>query len=170
MARRSFTNESWTPSAFLDTVSYTANTFMGLLGATATQRIDIWELFMGGAATVSSPMLMTLARDSTVAVGASALGTGVSDGPLDFATAALAAPPVSFTTVATTFPQRSATSGRLMLPYNANGGVVRWYAGDEHGVFRMLGNTAALGGEVSLSAYSGGTMGLMGSHMIYEPI
>jgi hypothetical protein len=169
MARRSFTNESWTPAAFLDTVSYTANTFMGLLGGSGTQRVDIWEVFMGGAATVSSPMLMTLARDSTVAVGASALSTGASDGPFDPATAALAAPPVPFTTVATTFPQRSATAARLMLPYNGNGGLVRWYAGDEHGVFRMLGNTASFG-EASLSAYSGGTMGLMGAHIIYEPL
>ncbi len=169
MARRSFTNESWTPAAFLDTVSYTGNTFMAILGGSGTQRIDIWEVFMGGAATVSSPMLMTLARDSTVAVGASALSTGASDGPLDPATAALAAPPTSFTTVATTFPQRSATLGRLMFPFNANGGIARWYAGDEHGVFRMLGNTAS-NGEVSLSAYSGGTMGLMGSHILFEPL
>ncbi len=123
---------------------------------------------MGGAATVSSPMLMTLARDSTAGVTPTALTTAMSDGPLDPATAALALPPVSYNQ-AGTGPLRSATAARIMLPFNANGGVVRWYAGDEHGVFRMLGATGP-NGDASLSAYTGGTMGLMGSHIIYEPI
>lgn len=33
----------------------------------------------------------------------------------------------------------------------------------------MLGNTASFG-EVSLSAYTGGTPGLTGAHVIYEPL
>jgi hypothetical protein len=168
MARRSFTNESWTPTAVADTANFTASGFMAIQGGSSTQRIDIWEIFMGGAATVSSPTLMTLARDSTVGATLTALTTAQSDGPLDPATAALAAAPTAFV-AATTEPQRSSSAARLMLPFNANGGVVRWYAGDEHGTFRMLGNTASFG-EASLSAYTGGTPGLMGSHIIYEPL
>ena len=86
---------------------------------------------------------------------------------LDPATAALAAPPVVFNT-ATTKPQRSATLSLLNLSFNAFGGIVRWVAapGQELG---MLGNTAALLGELSLSAFTGGTPGLMGSHFIFEP-
>jgi hypothetical protein len=61
------------------------------------------------------------------------------------------------------------TLGLLNLSFNAFGGIVRWAAPDEHGVLRMLGNTASLG-ELSLSAYTGGTPGLMGAHIIYEPI
>jgi hypothetical protein len=55
----------------------------------------------------------------------------------------------------------------LNLSFNAFGGIVRWVAapGQEIG---MLGNTASLG-EISLSAYTGGTPGLMGSHFILEP-
>jgi hypothetical protein len=86
---------------------------------------------------------------------------------LDPSTAALAAVPVSFV-ASTTKPQRSATLGLLNLSYNAFGGIVRWLAapGEEIGV---LGNTASLG-EVSLSAYTGGTPGLTGAHIIYETI
>ena len=168
MARRSFAVESWTPTPVLDAANFTGGGFMAIQGGSSTQRIDIWEVFMGGAAPTTAPMLMTLARDSTVGATITALTTAQSDGPLDPATAALAAAPKSFV-AATTLPQRDATAGRLMFPFNANGGVVRSYAGDEHGVFRMLGNIASFG-ETSLSAYSGGTAGLMGSHILYEPL
>lgn len=168
MARRTFTYSSWTPTAVADTVAFTDNGYMAIQGGSTTQRNDIWEILMGGAATASSPMLIVLARDSTVGATLTALGAGQSDGPLDPATAALTAPPVSFT-ASTTKPQRSATLGRLALPFNANGGILRWYAGDEHGTYRMLGNTAS-NGEVSLSMYTGGIAGLMGTHVIYEPI
>lgn len=168
MARRSFSVESWTPTPVLDAANMTGSGFMALQGGSATQTIHIWDIFMGGAAPSTAPMLMTLARDSTVGATLTALTTAQSDGPLDPSTAALAAPPTSFV-ASTTLPQRSATAARIMMPFNGNGGVVRWYAGDEHGTFRMLGNTASFG-EVSLSAYSGGTAGLIGSHIIYEPL
>ena len=96
-----------------------------------------------------------------------ALSTGNSDAAVDPATAALAAPAVSFV-ASTTKPQRSATLGLLNLSFNAFGGIVRWRApyGEEIG---LLGNTASFG-EVSLSHYTGGTPGLMGAHIIYEPL
>jgi hypothetical protein len=166
MAKRSFKNASWTPTAVADTTAMTGSGYMGLQGGSGTQKLTIFEIFMGGVATSSAPALMELSRDSTVAVTPTALSTGCSDAAFDPSSAALAAPPVSFVT-ASTQPQRSATLGLLMLPFNAFGGIVRWLAnpGEEIGV---LGNTASLG-EVSLSAYSGGTPGLMGAHVIYEP-
>lgn len=168
MARRSFKSSTWTPVAVADTANFTANGYMAIQGGSATQRIDIWEVFMGGQAASAAPSIMLVSRDSTVGATLTALTTGQSDAALDPATAALAAPPASFTT-ATTQPQRSATLGLLNLSFNAFGGIVRWAAPDEHGVLRMLGNTASLG-ELSLSAYTGGTPGLMGAHIIYEPI
>lgn len=166
MAKRSFSNISWTPTQVADTASMTGSGYMGLMGGSSTQKLTIYEVFMGGAAGSAAPMLMTLARDSTVNVTPTALGTGQKDAAFDPSSAALAAPPVSFVT-ASTQPQRSATLGLLAIPFNAFGGIVRWLAapGEEMGV---LGNTASLG-EVSLSAYTGGTAGLMGSHIIYEP-
>jgi len=54
----------------------------------------------------------------------------------------------------------------LNLSFNAFGGIVRWVAAPEE-VIDIVGNTASLG-EVSLSAFTGGTTGLLGAHMIYE--
>lgn len=168
MAQRSFKVSTFTPVAVADTVNFTDGGYMGLMGGSATQRIKISEIFMGGQATASAPSLMLFSRDSTVQATPTALSTGNSDAALDPATAALAAVPIAFV-ASTTKPQRSATLGLLNLSFNAFGGLVRWLAqqGQEIG---MLGNTAALLGEVSLSHYTGGTPGLMGAHIIYEPL
>jgi hypothetical protein len=166
MAKRSFKLSTWTPTAVADTTNMTDNGYQGLMGGSSTQKLTLLEVYMGGQAGASSPSIMLLSRDSTVQATPTALTTGQSDAPFDPATAALAAPPVAFT-ASTTKPQRSATLGLLNLSFNAFGGIVRWVAapGEEIGI---LGNTASLG-EVSLSAFTGGTPGLMGSHIIYEP-
>lgn len=166
MAKRSFKSATWTPTAVADTANFTDNGYMGLMGGSTTQKLNVIEVYMGGQAGASSPSIMILSRDSTVQITPTALTTGQSDAPLDPSTAALAAVPISFT-ASTTKPQRSATLGLLNLSFNAFGGIVRWVAapGEEIGV---LGNTASLG-EISLSAYTGGTPGLMGAHIVYEP-
>lgn len=165
MARRTFKVSSWTPVAVADAVNYTDNGYMGLMGGSTTQRLRIVEIYMGGADTTSKPALMVLSRDSTVQATPTALTTGQSDAALDPSTAALAAPPVPFT-ASTTKPQRSATLGLMALGFNAYGGIVLWQAGPG-GEIGLLGNTASLG-EVSLSAFTGGTPGLMNSHISYE--
>lgn len=166
MAIRSFSVATWTPVAVADTVAYTDNGYMGLMGGSSTQVITIQEVYMGGQAGTGAPCIMLLSRDSTVQATSTALTTGDSDAALDPATAALAAPPVAFH-ASTTKPQRSATLHLLNLSFNANGSLVRWvpYPGREP---KLLGNTASLG-EISLSAYTGGTPGLLGSHILYEP-
>lgn len=135
---------------------------MALQGGSTTQTINILEVFMGGQATATSPCIMIVGRD--VVVGAT-LSVGRL-AALDPSTAALAAPMVVFNT-ATTKPQRSATLSLLNLSFNANGGIVRWVAAPDEEL-RMLGNTASFG-EMSLSAFTGGTVGLLGSHFILEP-
>jgi hypothetical protein len=162
MARWSFQYRTWTPTAVADTANFTAP-FMAMQGGSGTQRMNLWEVFMGGQAGASSPSIMVVARDSTVGATLTNNGTFVA---LDPATAALAAAPAPFST-STTLPQRSSTLYLLNLSFNAFGGIVRWvYApGEEVG---MLGNTAS-NGELSLTAFTGGTPGLMGSHMIFEP-
>lgn len=168
MARRSFKVSTFTPVAVADTAAMTNSGFMALIGGSTTQINQVWEVYMGGQATSSAPSIMIVARDSTVGATPTALGAGNSDAPFDTATAALAAPPVSFI-AATTPPQRGATLGLLNLSFNAFGGIVRWAAPDEHGCLRMLGN-AVNNGEMSLSAFTGGTPGLMGAHIVYEPL
>ena len=167
MAQRSFKRSTWTPTAVADTANMTDGGYQGLMGGSTTQRIKISEVYIGGQAASSAPSIMVLSRDSTVQATPTALSTGDSDAALDPASAALAAPPVAFI-ASTTKPQRSATLGLLNLSFNAFGGITRWWAqiGQEIG---MLGNTASFG-EVSLSHYTGGTPGLIGSHIIYEPL
>lgn len=162
MARWSANQPTWTPVAVADTVNFTDAGHHSFQGGTSTQRINLLEVFMGGQAGASSPSIMLVARDSTVGVTLS-VGRFAA---LDPATAALGTNPICFNT-ATTKPQRSATLSLLNLSFNAFGGLVRWVAapGEEIG---MLGNTASLG-EISLSAFTGGTPGLLGSHFIVEP-
>ena len=168
MAKRSLSVATLTPTATADTTNLVDNTYHGFIqGGSATQRVNILEVMETGQAGASTPTIMLLSRDTTVGTGAATSGAGVTDAPLDAATAALAAPPLVGNQFATAKPQRSATAHLLNLAFNAFGGIVRWVAapGEE---ISIIGNTQPLG-EVSLSAFTGGTAGLMGSHIIYEP-
>jgi hypothetical protein len=165
MAKRSVSINTLTPTATADATNLADATYPFLLqGGSATQRSTILEIYMSGQAAAAAATIMVLARDSTVAA-TNSLGTGQHDAALDAATAALAAPALTGNTN-TTKPQRSATLHLLNLTFNAFGGIVRWVAapGEEPSI---VGNTASLG-EVSLSAFTGGTPGAMGAHMIYE--
>lgn len=167
MAKRIVSVTTQTPTATADTTNLVDATYPFLLqGGSATQRTNILEIYLGGQAGSSSPTFMVLGRDSTVATGTNTNGTGQTDAALDAATAALAAPAITGNSNATTKPQRSSTLHLLNLSFNAFGGIVRWVAapGEE---ISVIGNTASLG-EVSLSAFTGGTAGAMGAHMIYE--
>lgn len=167
MAKRSVSITTITPTATADATNLVDATYPALLqGGSSTQRNNILEIYLGGQAGSSSPTFMLLSRDSTVAV-TNSMGTGQTDAAMDAATAALAAAPLTGNTN-TTKPQRSATLHLLNLAFNAFGGLVRWVAapGEE---ISTVGNTASLG-EVSLSAFTGGTPGAMGAHMIYEPL
>lgn len=167
MGKRSFKCSGWTPTGVADTTAFTDASYCALQGGSATQRTRILELFLGGQAGASAVNPMILARDSTVGVTLTALGAGNNDAPLDPAVAALAAPVVPFV-ASITKPQRAATLGLLNLSFNAFGGIVRWVAAPDEEIW-VLGN-AANAGEVSLSAYTGGSPGLMGSHIIYETL
>lgn len=168
MARWMSANTSWTPVPVADGANnFTDNGYTALQGGSATQRGNILEVYEGGQATSSNANWMVLARDQVVAVTAITAGTnGKAPQPLDTASAALAAPPLTVG-ASTTKPQRSATLYLLNLSFNAFGGIVRWVAapGEEIG---YLGN-AANAGEISLSAFLGSGTGLMGSHFVFEP-
>lgn len=166
IAKWAFTIPTWTPIAVADTVANTNAGYQTLQGGNATQTINLIEVYMGGQAGASSPSIMMVARDSTFAGTPGALAAPNGLTPLNPSTAALAAPPLGIIS-GTTNPQRSSTSKLLNLSYNAFGGIVRWVAapGEELGI---LGNVT-LFGELTLSAFTGGTPGLTGSHLIFEP-
>lgn len=169
MAKWAFTLGTWTPVAVADATNYTDGGYCAILGGSATQMIKIDGVFMGGHATVSSPTIMLLARDSTIGATITALATPNSAGPLHVHTVALAAVPLCFIAT-TTKPQRatSITLGKINMSFNAFGGLFRWEAAP--GAEWWQYGTATSVGETSLSAFTGGTPGLMGSTIQFEPM
>lgn len=169
MAKRLFQASNFTPTATADTTAMANATYMALKGGSTTQRIDILDFMISGLApSTSSPTLLQFARHSTVATTPTALAAPNSDGPTDPASAALAAPPVSFVAAAAG-GQRSATTSdaRLNLSFNAQGGLIRYNSAPGQ-QFVILGNVANFG-EASLSAFTGGTVGAISAHIEYEP-
>lgn len=168
MAKRIFQASNFTPTATADTTAHANATYMALRGGSSTQLIDLLEVMIEGLAAASAATLMQVARTSTIATTPTALAAPNSDGPAHPSTAALAAPPVSFVASAAG-PQRSATvtDARLNVNLNAFGGVVRWMA-QQGAQWSLLGNVAGFG-ESILSAFSGGSVGAISAHMMYEP-
>lgn len=168
MAKRTFQAVNWTPTATADTTALANGTYMALQGGSATQLITVLEVMVSGFAGASSPTILQLARASNVGTTPTALSAPNSDGVMHPSTAALAAPPVSFVAAAAGAQRSSATSdARLDMGLNAFGGIKRWVAapGAE---WYILGNTASAGCSV-LSAFTGGTVGAISSHIEYEP-
>lgn len=172
MGRRIVSMTTITPTATADTTAIANATYpFALLGGAATQLTKIWEISIAGqAASSSSPTFMLFSRDSTIGVGSQTQGTGGTDTVIDPAQAALAAVVGTGNTYATSAPQRDVARHLANCSLNAFGGVYFWRANRLEECFTMLGNTAALFGAVSLSAFTGGTPGAIGCHMIYETI
>ena len=165
MAKWAVTTNNLTFTTVADTVAFTNSGFIAMIGGSSTQSILCKEYYMGGLATVTSPMQVIFARDSTVT---SALTVGTNQNTLvafDPATAALAAQPLGGS-LSTTKGQRSATLYLQMPAFNANGGIVRWLAGPDEEPM-LLGNTASFG-EWSFTTV-GGTIGAISHHWIVEP-
>lgn len=170
MAKRIFQVPTFTPTATADTTNLANNTHLSIGASGASAGLNVLEIYEGGQATSSSVNIMMFARDSTLAGTPTALAAPAGDGPMDGRTAALAAPPITFNFVTTTPNQRSAATAqaRLNLSFNAFGGIVRWVAapGEEWGITGVTVNIS----ESSLSAFTGGSVGLMGAHIVYEPL
>lgn len=172
MAVRTFCVAGFTTEAVADTSAMTNSKYMALKGGSATQITKIVEMQAGGLETsTSAPQKLLLAFDSTVGLTPTALTTGESDTADIPATAALAAPVVSFV-AAGTAPQR-AKAYLATGAFNALGGVMvkKFPYGQEP---QMIGNAAfsvnASGGEVSLSGFTGTTPGLIGAHLKFETL
>jgi hypothetical protein len=157
-----------TPTATADTTNLASSTgsigYIGaFVGASAIQKATFYEFYQGGIAGASTPTIMVVARDSTIAA---TLGSSLStDAQMDGSTVALGTPYL-VGNVWTTLPQRSATLHLLNLAFNAFGGIVRWVAAPGEEIINV-GN-AVNTGEISWSAFTGGTPGLMTAHVVYE--
>jgi len=169
MSKRIFQAASFTPTATADGSALASATYMSLEAASATQILNVSEIQCCGQATASAVNIMQFARNLTAATTPTALAAPNGDGPLSGASAALAAPPVTYV-AAGAGPQRTNTAltARLNLSFNAFGGIVKWFAnrGEE---WQIIGTSVSVAPS-SLSAFTGGNVGLMGAHIIYEPL
>lgn len=169
MARRIVSVTTQTPTATADATNLVDATYPFLIqGGSATQINYIWEVSISGqAASSSSPTFMIMGRDSTIAV-TNSNGTGQTDSVMNSSMAALAAPALTGNTN-TTKPQRSATLHLLNCSLNAYGGNFFWRANRIEECMSIVGASVNTG-EASLSAFTGGTPGAIGAHMIYESV
>lgn len=168
MAIRTFAVASFTTGAVADVANLGNSTYLALKGGSGTQRTKIKHVYAAGLeASTSSPQKLLLAFDGTVGTSLTALTTGESDVADDPATAALAAPALTFTAVSGTAPQRAksyiATPG-----FNAIGGLtnVRFPFGEEP----CIVGASANGGEVSLSGFTGTTAAVLTAFIKYETL
>ena len=168
MAKRSFSVSVVTPTAYADDTAMTNGTHCGaMVGGSATQRNVVSEIYLGGQAGASSPTIMVFGFNDVAGV-THTNSASAREAPLDSATAALALPADIGDTTATD-PERSSLLGHVLnLSFNAFGGIVRWLAapGEEIALTGLALDT----GSVSLSAFTGGTPGPLGSHIIFETL
>ena len=168
MAKRVFQQATFTPTATADNSAMANATYMELEAGSATQTMNVIEIYIGGQASASAVTMTQFARSLAFGSIPTALAAPNGDGPMNTGTAALAAPPVTYVS-AGTGPTRTnvATTARLNLSLNAFGGIVRWVAapGEE---WVITGTTVSVSGS-SLSSWNAGAAGLVGAHIIYEP-
>ena len=169
MSRRIVANNNFTPTATADTAALADTTYANILqGGSGTQINRVWEVSISGqAASSSSPTFMILSRDSTIAA-TNSLSAGQTDTVLDSSMANLAAPALTGSTN-TTKPQRAATLHLMNCSLNAYGGNFFWRANRIEECPAIVGASVNTG-EMSLSAFTGGTPGAIGTHFIYESV
>ncbi len=168
MAKRVFQASTWTPTAQGENAALTNATYQNIEAAAPTMLVQVMEVYVGGQATASAVNIMQFARTQSNATTPTALAAGgaATDAFMNsFGTALSASAGVCVS--AATGPSRStlAASSRLNLSLNAFGGIVRWVAapGEEWGILSTVASNGS-----TLSAYTGGSVGLIGSHIIYE--
>lgn len=146
--------------------------YMGLVGGSATQTVDVLEILVSGMAAASALGGFAFTRQSTLGTGgASALAAPNSDGPMDSNTAALAAPPVSSVAFVTNqvIPSAVTSDAHLNLGLNSFGGIIRWNAAPFQ-QWTQFGSAVTVGASVlyNSSSYFGATANA-NAHIMYEP-
>jgi hypothetical protein len=154
MSRRLFSVPSFTPTATADNAALANATYMTIGANSATQGIQVTEIYIQGIGTSSVNVNNNVfARDLVLGTTPTALAAPNRDGPM--AGSLYTAPgtlPLTFT-AAGTGPSRSNTAltAQLGLSVNALGGVARWKPADLTEAWWIIGQTVSVS-ESSLSA------------------
>ena len=169
MAKRSFAANAWTTgTGTADNAQVTSGSYQSLDPGSASQMLQVVEIYVGGLSTASAVQNLQFRRTGTAGTGgASALASPNSDGPLNTFAAAITTVPVAAVAYVTNqpIPTNTTTYSRLNLAMNAFGGIVRWVAapGEEYWMVGTGANVAA-----TLSNNTGSGTGTVSSHIIYE--
>lgn len=169
MARLIASNKANTVTSTANGANLVDSTYpVALQGGVAAQRTNVNEVYIGGQSGASSIQIMCLGRDTQVATGAMTKDATLNVASIDASALEVSATPaVVFNLAATNKPQRSTTANLLCLSLNLFGGIVRWVAAPGFEI-SMVGVTQPLG-ELSLSAFTGGTAGgVLGAHVMFE--
>jgi hypothetical protein len=173
MARRIAVHSGLTPTATNDTTNLVDSSYpLALQGGSGTQRFAIDECCVTGEASSGAVTPMLLAFDSQVGSGsltkdASTSGANLTDGVQDGNAGGLSTAVSVFNKAATNKPQRDTAKFGANMNINAFGGIAK-FNWPENQRMVGVGNTASFG-EISLSCRGGGSPGLIGAHVIYEP-
>ena len=164
-----FASINWTTGTGTnDASALTTLQYMEYLGGTTTQVNFLDEVYIGGQATSSAPLIMLLGRDSTVIATPVALATPNSIGLLNASGGVLTSVPVGGITGSTQAQRSNSVSlGKLTFTFNGFAGIVRCNYANTQDRFGILGNTASLGA-ASLSAFTGSTSCSISAHEIWE--
>lgn len=169
MSKRSFQANNWASGAgTADNAQATSGSYMSLDPGSASQMIKVEEIYIGGLAGATAPQNMQFRRASTLGTGGgTTLATPNSDGPLNNFAAAVTTVPAAFVAFATNQPitANTATQGKLSLPFNAYGGIVRWQAAKDEEWY-MIGNAVNISSV--LGNNTGSTTATLSSDIIYE--
>lgn len=167
MGKRVFQAATYTPTATADNSPMANGTYQSLGAGSTTQMLEVTEIQCGGQAVASAVNIMQFARDIVLPATPTALTTPNGDGQVDGLSAAPATTPVACV-AATTGPSRSNTgvTAKLNLSFNAFGGIVKAQFNRGEG-WRIIGTAVSVSGS-TLSAFTGGNVGLIGSHIHYE--
>ncbi len=172
MSRRLFSVPSFTPNAVADNTPLTNAYYMAVGANSATQGIQVTEIFIQGLGTSSTNINNNVfARDVVLGVTPTALAQPNRDGPM--AGSLYTAPgtlPLTFV-AAGTGPSRVITtiSAQLTLSINALGGIARWKPADLTEAWWIVGQSTSVS-ETTLSASTaaGTTSAAQSATIMYE--
>jgi hypothetical protein len=154
-----------------DNVALPAAGWMEVVGGSALQTLCVDEVYMGGQAASTAPLIMLLAPDSTKAATPTALASPNSMGPANVNAGVLTNPPVGVI-AATTPPTRtnSTTVAKKNFTFNAFGGIVRANYANTQDRYTIFSATAPAGA-ASLSSFTGSTASsAIGAHILLEAL
>jgi hypothetical protein len=171
MSIYSFAVGTITPGAgTADGSPLTTGTYMAIVGGSATQLNMVDEIYMGGQAASTAPLIMLLRHDSTLGATPATLVTPNSNGPANPLAGILTNPAVGFVAATTQpTPSNAITVAKKNFTFNAFGGIVRANYANTQDRYAIFGNATVTTSELSLSSFTGSTVSTaIGAHILYE--